>query len=156
MSTYQENRQVSAAERETILVYGLLVLLIGGGIGVYFPLLIDKPLSADSLATYALAALAPLWTDILLPEKYWKTLSVRGRMRIGAACGFAALLSFAALVRNGKSFDMTFAILGTLLVLLIFYHVSVLSARFEPGSPPSTEDGGPNPTAEKLGGGGLK
>jgi len=70
MSTYQENRQVSAAERETILVYGLLVLLIGGGIGVYFPLLIDKSLSADSLATYALAALAPLWTDILLPEKY--------------------------------------------------------------------------------------
>src|SRR5207244_1921603 len=105
MSTYQENRSITAAERETILVYGVLVLLIGGGIGVYFPLLLDKSINAESLATYALAALAPLWTDILLPEKYWKSLSIRGRMRIGAACGFAALFSFMALVRNGKSFD---------------------------------------------------
>lgn len=156
MSTYQENRSITAAERETVLVYGVLVLLIGGGIGVYFPLLLDKSVSAESLATYALAALAPLWTDILLPEKYWKSLSIRGRMRIGAACGFAALFSFIALVRNGKSFDMTFAALGTVLVLLIFYHVSILSARFEPTSPPKTEDGGPNPTQDKLGGGGLQ
>ena len=42
MSVYQENRTITAAERETVLIYGVLVLLIGGGIGVYFPLLLDK------------------------------------------------------------------------------------------------------------------
>lgn len=156
MSTYQENRQISAAERETVLFHSVLVLLIGGGVGVYFPLLIGKSLSAESLATYALAALAPLWTDILLPEKYWKTLSIRWRMRIGVACGIAVLFSFIALIRNGKSCDMTFSALGALGVLLIVYQVSVLSARFAPDSQPTTEDGGPNPTSDKLGGGGLQ
>jgi hypothetical protein len=156
MASYLESREITRAERETVFLYGVLVLLIGGGIGVYFPLILNKSIDAESLATYALASLAPLWTDIVLPERYWKEVSKRARMRIGASCGLAALFAFAALIRSGKPFDLTCATIGTFIVLGIFYHVSILSEKFKPDSPPKTEDGGANVSSEKLGGGGLQ
>lgn len=156
MSSYAETRKIDSIEKETILVYGVLVLLVGGGIGVYFPLLLDRSISAESLATYVLASLAPLGTDMLLPEKYWKDISKRERMRIGAACGMAALCSFAALIRNEKSMDITLSTLAVILILGIYYHVSVLSGKFRPDVPPTTEDGGPDQKLVNLAGEGLQ
>ncbi len=77
-------------------------------------------------------------------------------MRVGLFGGIAAVASFAALVRNEKSFDLTFATIGVAVVLVLLYRVAVLSRRFEPIHPPRTEDGGPNATPDNLGGDGLR
>ncbi|ABM43091.1 hypothetical protein Ajs_2955 [Acidovorax sp. JS42] len=162
MSHY-ETRTITSTERKTILYYGLVVLIIGGGIGVYFPLFFDRGISSESLATYALASLAPLWADIFLPEDYWKGISRGRRMRIGATCAVGGLFSLGALFRNGKDYDMFFSSIGTLIILCLLYEVCVLSGRFQPENPPKTEDGGPEmsdngtkPKLDKLGGGGLQ
>lgn len=155
MSHY-ETRIITNAERKTILYYGLVVLVIGGGIGVYFPLFFDKPISAEALATYALASLAPLWADIFLPEIYWKELSRIRRMKVGAMCAVGGLLALGALFRNGKTYDLTFATLGTAAILFLLYEICILSGRFQPENPPKTEDGGATPKVEKLSGGGLQ
>lgn len=162
MSHY-EDRIITNSERKTILYYGLVVLIIGGGIGVYIPLFFDRQISAESLATYALASLAPLWADIFLPEEYWKGISRSRRMRIGAYCAVGGFFSLGALFRNGKDYDMTFSVIGAIIILTLLYEICVLSGRFQPETPPRTEDGGPGdedngtgPTMEKLGGGGLQ
>lgn len=160
---HHETRIITNSERMTILYYGLVVLIIGGGIGVYFPLFFDREISAESLATYALASLAPLWADIFLPENYWKEISRGRRMRIGAFCAVGGLFSLGALFRNGKNYDVTFSVIGAIIILTLLYEICVLSGRFQPETPPRTEDGGPGdegnstgPKLEKLGGGGLQ
>lgn len=162
MSHY-ENRIITNSERKTILCYGLVVLIIGGGIGVYIPLLFDRQISSESLATYALASLAPLWADIFLPEEYWKGLSRGRRMRIGAVCAVGGLFSLGALFRNGKPYDMVLSVIGVVIILIILYEVCALSGRFQPEVAPRTEDGGPGDDdkgagtqfKKKLGGRGL-
>lgn len=151
-----ETRPISNTEHKTILYYGLVVLVIGGGIGVYFPLFFDKRINAESLATYALASLAPLWADIFLPEMYWRELSRIKRMKIGAMCAVGGLSALAALFRNGKTWDLTFAVVGTVVILILLYEICILSGRFRPENPPKTEDGGASRTVNKLNGEGLE
>jgi hypothetical protein len=163
MSHY-ETRVITNAERKTILYYGLVVLIIGGGIGVYFPLFFDRSISSESLATYALASLAPLWADIFLPEDYWKGISRGRRMRIGALCSVGGIFSLGALFRNGKDYDITFSVIGAIIILALLYEICIISGRFQPETPPKTEDGGPGNNEDngtgsnlnKLGGGGLQ
>jgi hypothetical protein len=155
MSGFGDRRELTREEVKTIFFHLLLVLVLGGGIGVYFPLLLERPLSADSVATFTLAALAPLWTDILLPEKYWESLTKQTRMEVGMGGGVAATFSFAALIRNEKSYDLTLAAAGVVVMMILIFYVSVLSQRFEPTRRPKTEDGGSG-GSDKLGGGGLK
>lgn len=155
MSHY-ETRAITNAERMTVVLYGLIVFGFGGGVGVYFPLFVDRPVSAESLATYAIAALAPLVADIFIPENYWKSMSMLGRMKIGFISALGALCAVGALIRNEKPYDMTFAIAGTISILYLLYRICILSGKFQPEAPPKTEDGGSKPSMAKLEGGGLQ
>lgn len=154
--SHHETRTITNAERMTVLCYGLLVFGIGGGVGVYFPLFVDRPISAESLATYAIAALAPLVADIFIPENYWKELSIFGRMKLGVISALGALCAVGALFRNEKSYDLTFATVGTIAILYLLYRICILSGKFKPETPPKTEDGGSKPNVAKLEGGGLQ
>ncbi|MDH4582506.1 hypothetical protein E8F20_11575 [Pseudomonas sp. BN415] len=149
------DRKVSLDEKYTILLYCLVALLVGGGVGVYFPLIMDRPISSESLATYAIATLAPFAADIFLPENYWKSMTRFQRMRVCALCALGALFSIVALFRNEKSYAMVWAVAGTLIVLYLSYRICILSGRFQPEVPPVTEDGGAAPEVDKLSGGGL-
>lgn len=153
--SHNETRLITGAERWTVLCYGLLVFVIAGGLGVYFPLFDDRPISAEGLATYAMASLAPLFADIFVGENYWKELSKLARLKIGLISAFGALFSFGALKRLDKPCAIEFAAIGTLLVLYLLYRISILSGKFEPEIPPRTEDGGPKESIAKPGGAGL-
>ena len=155
MSHY-ETRTITNTERMTVLFYGLLVFGIGGGIGVYFPLFVDRPISSESLATYAIAALAPLVADIFIPENYWKAMSILGRMKLGFISALGALFAVGALFRNEKSYAMPFATVGTVAIIYLLYRICILSAKFQPETPPKTEDGGSKPNVANLKGGGLQ
>ena len=157
MEEHTQKREVTRAEVETILFTGLIAVLIGGGAGVYFPLVMGKAISADSLATYVLAVLTPFWIDMLLPEASWPKLLKKTRMLVGVGCAVAAVLAICALLRDGKSWDMTLALLGTAIVLIVWFYLAVLSDRYIPEKPVQSKApmGGENPSSSGLGGSGL-
>ena len=111
---------------EAILWYGAFAVVIGGGAGVWLPLLIPgKTLASDSVATYIFAILAPLLADAVLHEPYWKKLSKIIRMRLIAVCGLAGALAVTALVRDGKSYDWTTGLIGVVLSLVVWFFISL-------------------------------
>ena len=143
---------------EAIIWYGVFAVVIGGGAGVWLPLLIPgKNLASDSLATYVFAILAPLLADAVLHEPYWKKLSKIIRMRLIALCGLAGALAIIALVRDGKSWDWTTGMLGMVASLVVWFFISLYSERFEPEetAPPTGAQGGSNVSPANLSGGGL-
>ena len=158
MSDIMNEKRPSRAEIETILTYGLIAVVIGGGAGVYLPLAMGKNLSSDALSTYIFAMLAPFWVDALLHEPYWKRLTKVIRMRIGLGCASAAILAIIALIRDGKSWDLTLGGLGTLLVLAVWFFLALYSGRFAPDEtiPPTGSLGGSDVTPAHLIGGGLQ
>ncbi len=144
--------------REAILLYGVFAMVLGGGAGVWVPLLIpDKHVGVDALATYVFAILAPLLADAVLHEPYWKRLSKAIRMRLVLGVGVAGALALVALLREGKSWDWTSAVLATVTSLVVWYFISHYSGRFEPESPtpPVGAQGGAVVSPDKLSGGGL-
>jgi hypothetical protein len=147
--------------RETVvtaLYYGFVALLVGGGAGVWLPLLIpDKHVGVDALATYIFAILAPVIADGLMFDESWKKLSKRGRMRLLSLAGVAGALAVVAVVRDGKSWDWTTAVAGTVLALIAWALISIYSGRFEPDPPaqPAGSIGATKVNPDKLPGGGL-
>lgn len=144
---------------EAIIWYGVFAVVIGGGAGVWLPLLIPgKHLASDGLATYIFAILAPLLADAVLHEPYWKKLSKIIRMRLIALCGFAAALAITALVRDGQPWDWTTGLLGMAMSLIVWFFISLYSGRFEPEdtSPPTGSLGGSAISPANLAGGGLE
>ena len=144
---------------EAIIWYGVFAVVIGGGAGVWLPLLIPgKHLASDSLATYTFAILAPLLADAVLHEEYWKKLSKIIRMRLTALCGLAGAFGIAALVRDGQTWDWTTGLLGMGVSLIVWFWISLYSGRFEPENrtPPKGSLGGANPSPANLAGGGLE
>lgn len=144
---------------EAIAWYGLFAVVIGGGAGVWLPLLIPgKTLASDGLATYIFAILAPLLADAVLHEPYWKKLSKIIRMRLIALCGIAGALAIVALVRDGKPGDWTTGLLGMVASLVVWFFISLYSGRFEPDEaiPPTGSLGGSDVSPANLGGGGLQ
>ncbi|MDZ4252407.1 MAG: hypothetical protein U1A72_07510 [Sulfuritalea sp.] len=153
----QQDNKTSREEFEAIFTYGFVAVVVGGGAGVYLPLLMGKELSSDSLATYIFAVLAPFWVDALLHESYWNELSKAIRMRIGLGCAFAALLGVVALIRDGKSWNLTSGLFGSLIVLVLWFFLARYSGRFrpEPPRPPKGSLGGNELSPARLDGGGL-
>lgn len=147
------------ATREAILYYGVFAVVLGGGAGVWLPLLIPgKQLAPDGLASYVFAILAPLLADAILHhEPYWKSLSKTKKMKLAAGCGLAGALALAALVRDGKDWDWTTGFLGVVVSLVVWYSISYLSGRFAPDdpTPPQGAQGGASVTPGQLEGGGL-
>lgn len=144
---------------EAILWYGVFAVVIGGGAGVWLPLLIPaKNLASDGLATYIFAILAPLLADAVLHEPYWKKLSKIIRMRLIALCGLAGALAVTSLVRDGKSWDWTTGFLGMAVSLVIWFFISLYSGRFDPDetTPPTGSLGASKVSPANLGGGGLE
>lgn len=144
---------------EAILWYGVFAVVIGGGAGVWLPLLIPgKNLASDGLATYIFAILAPLLADAVLHEPYWKKLSKIIRMRLIALCGLAGALAVTSLVRDGKSWDWTTGLAGMAVSLVIWFFISLYSGRFDPDetTPPTGSLGASEVSPANLGGGGLK
>ena len=157
----QSNAKVLAKQNsiEAIIWYGVFAVVIGGGAGVWLPLIIpSKSLASDSLATYVFAILAPLLADAVLHEPYWKKLSKIIRMRLIALCGLAAALAIAALLRDGKSWDWTTGLLGIVASLVVWFFISLYSERFAPDEtiPPTGSLGGSEVTPAHLNGGGLQ
>lgn len=155
--TYEGNAKRRSAI-EAIVWYGVFAVVIGGGAGVWLPLLIPgKNLASDGLATYVFAILAPLLADAVLHEPYWKKLSKIIRMRLIALCGLAGALAIVALVRDGKSWDWTTGLLGMAVSLIVWFLISLYSERFEPEetAPPTGAQGGSNVSPSNLSGGGL-
>lgn len=156
-ATDNEN-QKKRSTIEAIIWYGVFAVVIGGGAGVWLPLLIPgKNLAPDGLATYIFAILAPLLADAVLHEPYWKKLSKTIRMRLIAFCGLAGALAIAALLRDGKSWDWTAGLLGVAVSLVIWFFISLYSERFEPDEtvPPTGAQGGSIVSPANLSGGGL-
>lgn len=150
---------IKPGTREAILYYGLFAVVIGGGAGVWLPLLIPgKTLAPDGLATYIFAILAPLLADAVLHEPYWKKLSKIIRMRLIAVCGLAGAFAITALVRDGQSWDWTSGLLGMVVSLIVWYFISLYSGRFEPDEnvPPTGAQGGSKVSPENLSGEGLE
>lgn len=144
---------------EAILWYGLFAVVIGGGAGVWLPLLIPgKSLAPDGLATYVFAVLAPLLADAVLHEPYWKDLSKAVRMKIIGSCGIAGALALVALLRDGQSGDWTSGFVGAIVALVVWYFIAKFSHRFEaePAAIPTGSFGGSDVSQTKLSGGGLK
>ena len=144
---------------EAIIWYGVFAVVIGGGAGVWLPLLIPgKHLASDGLATYIFAILAPLLADAVLHEPYWKKLSKIIRMRLIALCGFAAALAITALVRDGQPWDWATGLLGMVMSLIVWFFISLYSGRFEPEDtiPPTGSLGGSDISPANLAGGGLE
>lgn len=144
---------------EAILWYGLFAVVIGGGAGVWLPLLIPgKSLAPDGLATYIFAVLAPLLADAVLHEPYWKDLSKAVRMKIVGSCGIAGSLALIALLRDGKPGDWSAGLVGAIVALVVWYFIAKFSHRFEtePAAIPTGSFGGPDISPTKLSGDGLK
>ena len=160
MSTVDNSKNEEQTDvTQAILWYGLFALVIGGGAGVWLPLIISgKSLTADGLATYVFAVLAPLMADAVLHEPYWQELSKAVRMKILGICGISGALALIALLRDGKDYDWTAGLLGTGLALIVWFITAKLSLRFAPetGSPPKGPIGGKEVSQEKLQGGGLR
>lgn len=153
-----ETISVQKSTREAILLYGAFAMVLGGGAGVWVPLLIpDKHVAVDALATYVFAILAPLLADAVLHEPYWKRLSKAIRMRLVVGVGIAGALALVALLREGKSGDWTSAVFAMVTSLIVWYFISHYSGRFEPESstPPVGAQGGTVVSPDELSGGGL-
>ncbi|NTV15725.1 MAG: hypothetical protein HGA96_17640 [Desulfobulbaceae bacterium] len=145
--------------KEAICWYGAFAVVLGGGAGVWLPLIIPgKTLASDGLATYVFAILAPLLADAVLHEPYWKKLSKIIKMRLVALCGLAAALAIAALLRGGQSWDWTAGLLGMAVSLVVWFFISLYSGRFEPDEtiPTTGSLGGTEVTPAHLNGGGLQ
>jgi len=153
----QNGKPVTRAEVETILLYGLVAVVLGGGAGIYLPTLMGKGIGTDALATYVFAMLAPFWVDALLYEEYWKKLSKRKKMRIGVGCALSAAFAIASLLGEHKGWGMPSAVVSTVLVLTVWFFLALYSGRFapEPTIPPTGSIGGQTPSTSGLSGGGL-
>lgn len=144
-----------APEVISILLYGVAALVIGGGAGIYVPLLMGKEAGVDTFATYAFAILAPTFLDALF-ETYWRDLQIVEQMLIGFLCVAAAALAGGSLLRENHPLAMPAALLATALVLIVWFVMSLVSGRFRRSNPPPKGSlGGANPDASNLGGEGL-
>ena len=112
-----------------ILLYGAAALVIGGGAGIYVPLLMGKEAGVDTFATYAFAILAPAFLDALF-EPYWRDLRLVQQMLIGFLCFAAAALAGGSLLKEHHSLSIPAALLATALVLIVWFIMSLSSGRF--------------------------
>jgi hypothetical protein len=152
------NQKPSARVPEviSILLYGAAALVIGGGAGIYVPLLMGKEAGVDTFATYAFAILAPAFLDALF-ETYWRDLQVVQQMLIGFLCfAAAALAGGSLLLKENHPLAMPAALLATTLVLIVWFVMSLVSGRFRRSNPPPKGSlGGANPNKSTLGGEGI-
>lgn len=155
----QNGQPIAPEEIQAILFYGAGALLLGGGAGIYIPMILGKGVAVDALATYVFAILAPAFLDALLFEDYWKNLAKVKRMRFGSLCTLAAFLAGVSLLREHELWAMVAAWFSTLLVLLIWFLLSLYSRRFRPEPPsvppPKGSLGGEVVNTDSLGGEGL-
>jgi peptidoglycan/LPS O-acetylase OafA/YrhL len=149
-------RDVSAEEVRTIILYGFAALVLGGGAGMWVPLVIGKSVSGDALGTYIYALAAPFYLDVLLREKYWEKIKKEKRISLGVGLAAAAALALAAIARDGKAGDIAAGVFGTLIILVVWFVLAVYSERFVPDPEPRSSMGGREVSEEQLGGGGLK
>lgn len=141
-------------EVASILLYGAAALVIGGGAGIYIPIVMGKEAGVDAFATYAFAILAPAFLDALF-EPYWRELKLIQQMTIGFLCVTAAALAGISLLR-AHEWSMVVALIATALVLVIWFIMSLASGRFRRSDPtPKGSIGGADLDTADLGGEGL-
>ncbi len=143
---------------EGILWYGLAVLVLGGGAGVWLPFFMPgKSVGADGFATYIFAVLVPLLADAVLIETYLKKVSKTSRIRLLFFSILAGFLAVIALVRDGKSGDLSAGITGAILSLIVWFLMMRYSGRFDPPVKKTATGslGGETISASTLGGNGL-
>jgi len=155
----QNGQPIAPEEIQAILLYGAGALLLGGGAGIYIPMILGKGVAVDSLATYVFAILTPAFLDVLLFEDYWKKIPKVKRMLFGSLCTLAGALALVALLGARESWAMVAAWISTLLVLLIWFLLSLHTRRFRPDPPseppPKGSLGGEVVKTGNLGGAGL-
>lgn len=142
---------------EAIFWYGLSVLVLGGGAGVWLPLLMGKDVGADGLATYIFAILIPLLAEAVVIEPYWKRISTAIKTRLLFFSVLAAFLAVVALIREGKSGDISAGITGAVISLVIWFVMTKSAGRFKTSGKKSSTGslGGTVVSPGNLQGGGL-
>lgn len=143
---------------DAIFWYGLSVLVLGGGAGVWLPLIMGKVVGADGLATYIFAILIPLLAEAVVIEPYWKRLSTATKTKLLFFSVLAAFLAVVALIRDGKSGDISAGITGAVISLIIWFVMTKSSGRFKPPQGKKSQAGSLGGTVvspENLQGGGL-
>lgn len=144
-----------AQEVFSIVLYGAAALVIGGGAGIYVPLVMGKEVGVDTFATYVFAILAPAFLDALF-EPYWRDLKPVHQLSIGFLCVATAALAGVSLLREHSPWSMRSVLLATILVLVVWFVMSLISGRFRRSSvPPKGSIGGADPKTSNLGGEGL-
>ena len=139
----------------SILLYGTAALVIGGGAGIYVPLIMGKEVGVDTFATYVFAILAPAFLDALF-EPYWRDLEPVQQLSIGFLCVATAALAGVSLLREHSLWSMRSVLVATLLVLVVWFIMSLISGRFRRSNlPPKGSLGGAEPKTSNLGGEGL-
>lgn len=149
--------QIKARVEEviSILLYGSVALVIGGGAGIYVPMFQGKEPGVDLFATYVFAILAPAFLDALF-ETYWRDFRLIQKMALGFIGAFAAALAGVALLSEHHPWSMKAALIASGLVLVVWFAMTLASGRFRGSHPPPKGSiGGADPTAANLSGAGL-
>ncbi len=154
-----DNNSLKRDANEAIIWYGLGVLVLGGGAGVWLPLLMPgKTVGADGLATYVFAVLVPLLADAILVETYWRKLAKTTKTKLFFFAILAAFLAVIALIRDSKQGDITAGVSGAVIAVIIWFSMTRYSGRFEPSVKklPTGSLGAADVSPSHLEGGGLK
>ncbi|MGX2032913.1 hypothetical protein [Methylocaldum gracile] len=141
----------------TTLYYAFVVLIFGGGAGVWLPWAMPgKTLGMDVLTTYVMATLSPIVADLLLDvEIYGKNFSKMVRMRLVALCAFAAMLAIIALFHEADGYGLKLGIGAVVISILVWFEVATKSERFRPTGIHVGSIGGITAAFDQLGGEGI-
>jgi len=142
----------------TAIMYAFVVLILGGGAGIWLPALIpDKTVGIDAMTTFVMATLAPVLADLVLDSDiYGHTLTKFWRVTYVAACLLAGALAVISLLREHADGGWAAGIVSATLAILVWVALALKSGRFLQINSITGSFGGPVPSAAKLPGKGLK
>ena len=112
--------------------YGIAVLVLLGGSGIWVPLVAGKVVGVDGLTTFVMATLAPLAADLLLDSRSEKKYSILWLTFLILLFAIDGALAFAAILRESKSYEWQLGCLAVLLTLTTWMVVTLKSGRFHP------------------------
>ncbi|KLU22987.1 hypothetical protein EOS_27355 [Caballeronia mineralivorans PML1(12)] len=139
----------------TAVCYLIVALLLGGGMGAWFPPILGHSIGSDALGTYVFAVLSPLFADMLLDsEALLRTVSKDMRIVLLMISTIAGVLALVALVRDGGIVAWTCGAGGVVVSLFVWVLAMGKTGRFKTEDPQSVL-GGATPSTQNVNGSGL-
>lgn len=143
------------AASPTAVCYLIVALVLGGGMGAWFPPILGHSVGSDALGTYVFAVLSPLFADMLLDsDALLRTVSKDMRIVLLTVSAIASVMALVALVRDSDGLAWTCGAGGVVVSLFAWVLAMGKTGRFK------TEDaqgliGGATPSAQNVNGSGL-